>query len=70
MALTFSYQLCTNFKKNIIDRPSADTRQSRTISSRQIQGKTSNQASKSPFCDSGTLIVPIFSSHIRSIAQL
>ena len=69
MTLTFRDQLGTNFNKNIIDRPGADTLQSRAISSSQIQGKTLNQSSESPFCDSGTLIIVPNFSHIRSIAH-
>ena len=54
-----------NFNKYIIDRPNADTRQSRAIEGRQIQGKTSNQTFESLFCDSGTLLL-LFTCHIRS----
>ena len=45
LTLTFRDQLGTNFNKNIIDRPGADTLQSGAISSSQIQGKTLNQSS-------------------------
>lgn len=65
----FQGQTLAQLDVDAVDRPQADAGKSGGIGSRQVQGEVTQDHSEIFLCDSGTAVVSVFSSHIRSLVH-
>src|SRR5690606_10925628 len=67
---TFFSQTHAKFDKNSVDRTDRNPGQSGGIRSEKIERKIADNLPKILLCDSGTLVVPVFINHFRSLAPV